>query len=852
MAGYTSDEKQTVIDRFLLGRISTPRTTLGARDVLAARDDIYSLLTTTLLLKPDSYFYVIWLAKNRLEALRRKQIEALTYILQDSTKAALVRRGRPVRTTADLSNAQAALLNLNTSLNSGVVGSGPRELGPEVSRFRRSIERFIRKELFNNVVESNEVTETADEVRARIRTLWADVQTRHAQMLTLCDAIENAISNLAAVRLPEKAVQGVVTRMRSRLDELTVQLEADKTLTTHRESMLELLVMRTLLTRVSSFRVPQEILAPLVGDAPLLEGTGGTSPASLMGSVSGPFNIESGDDISFETGSPVVTSTIAFGTTSNAAVTTRSSWTFPVLFPVGSEFRLRVDGTLYPNSTFLSGSSYVSLAALLSDIQSYIAMNAVPVAASIVSGAIRIQSDSAADVSSIEVITSTDGQKTAAALLGITPYAVCQPITTRQIVELGGSYPGVLLSEVRTEYGVFRGVTRPSAVLDLSKVDGTDLSGSGTLFSASGTNFTSLGVVAGDYLYVVPQLASSPITSAPAEYHRISSVSGGTLRLETALDATKIAVDGLSSYRIGADFTGVPSGARVLLTSAEQPLNGGPYRVVSGSIGQLTLDRTFFATLDTVNANIFTSYLVAAAPGSTPADGIAVWPASTGATIVGLPTSPTQSRAQFTSLAATSNVDFLSRGVQAGDVLVLPDGDETEITSVSLGSISVTGITYFAGTTAYTIKSGRYDAWLSLVENVRTFTEDVDFKSAEFAITRLVSGAAPTTSVLQALDAFNERLEDLADIEEYVVPFERTVDNVLRTLTEQGMDRAADLLTTLRVSEFFSMHPDGVSYSTNLIRTAADVTRQVAPVSRFAKSLLGSPEVRLRSRRFLG
>ena len=65
MAGYTSEEVQAVIDSFLLGTVSTPSTSLNVRNTLSARDDIYALLTTTLLMRPDTYFYVILLAKNR-------------------------------------------------------------------------------------------------------------------------------------------------------------------------------------------------------------------------------------------------------------------------------------------------------------------------------------------------------------------------------------------------------------------------------------------------------------------------------------------------------------------------------------------------------------------------------------------------------------------------------------------------------------------------------------------------------------------------------------------------------------------------------------------------------------------
>jgi hypothetical protein len=861
MAGYTSEEKQEVIDRFLLGRVATPRTSLGARDVLSARDDAYSLLTTTLLLKPDSYFYIVWLAKNRLEALRRRQVEALTYVLSPATQVALARRGRPVRNTNDLTNAQAALVALNTSLNAGVVGAGSRELGPEVARFRRSVERFIRGELQPNVVGDGEVTETAGEVRARIRTLWEEVRARHNEMLVLGSAIQGAVSSLSGVRLPEKAVQDVVVRLRTRLSEITPQLEQDKTMATHREAMLELLVMRTLLSRISSFRTPREVLAPLTGDAQTLVGVRGDVPAEIVGTVSGPFNVAPGDNLMFESGSPVVPSNIIFGVYSNAEIRSREFATLPITFPPAAALQLRVDGTLYVNDSSFGGASFATVALLRDAIETYLITNMVPATTYVDGTQVVVRSNSAADSSSIELRLTTSPQLAFGSITGFTPYAVCSPVGTADVVALGRSFPGVLLSEARTEYGVLQGVTRPSSVLDLSKVGGTDLSGSGTQLSSTSTNFETAGVVPGDYLYIEPRLNDPPTyTVVPAEIHRVAAVRGGVLELETPLTINPsptpphVAVAGLSTYRIGADFSLVPPGTRVVVTSLEVPLNSGPYRVVLGDIGQLTLDRPFFVALDTsVSVNIFSSFLVARAPGTTPADGITAWPSSPGATAVGITPSATQVRGRLTEFDATASVDFLTRGVSVGDILTLdvPGSLGSTITEVRADSLSTDGEPHFLGAARYTIQSGRYVAWKALSEKIRVFAAGADYAAAEFSITRLLNGVAPTASVYAALVTFYNALDTLADIEDYIVPFERTADNVLRMLVEHGMDRAADLLTSLQITEFFGMHQDGVSYSTHLIRTAADVTRQVAPVSRFAKSLLGSPEVRLQSRRFL-
>lgn len=840
MPGYTSEEVQAAIDRFLLGTVSTPRTNLGARDVITAREDIYALLTTTLLLRPDSYFYVIWLAKNRLEALRRKQAAALSFILDPTTVASLARRGRPVTSTAELTNAQAALLNLNAGLNQGT-GVSTRDLGPEVQRFRSTIERFIRNELEDNVVASGVPTETAGELRLRIAALWVDVKTRHEEMLTLSAAIQNAITNLNSVRLPEKAVREVVARLQARLGELTDLLEADKTLSSHRESMLELLTMRTLLTRVSSFRTPLRLLAPLTGDGTQMLGVGGSTPATIVGSISGPFNVPPSATLDFESGSPVVASNIPISRYSNAETSSRAFSLFPIILPASADLRLRVNGTLFPNDATFGGASYVDVAALVAAIQAYITTNAVPATVFVSGSRVVIRSTSSADSSSIEIVASTPAQSNLLLTLGFAQYAVCTPVPASTIIADSIPYIGVQLSELQTEYAARNGSTLASGIIDLSKSTGTvNTTGGGTLFTAS-VNLEHAGVRAEDSILI-------DIGGVP-QSRVITSVQGALFEVDE--EVTDV---GTVNFRVGTDYSDVPVGARVFVGSTEVPLNTGPYRVVSSGIGRIVVDRNFFSTGDLISVAVFTSFLQAAATGATPADGVTAFPASDGATAVGYTVTATQTKADFTELEVTGAVDLLARGASAGDLLTLrttPPVTTTIESVTGTDTALVEPTPYFAGSVEYTIESARYLSWLELVASIESFVDDVDFEAADFAITRVQSGAAASVllGVGGPVAAFSSDIDDLADIENYVVPFERTVDNILRMLTERGMDRAVDLFTKLEVIEFFGMHPDGVSYSTHLFRTAADVTREVAPVSKFAKSIITSPEVRLRSRR---
>lgn len=839
MPGYTSEEVQAVIDQFLLGTVSTPRTNLGARDVLSARDDIYALLTTTLLLKPDSYFYVIWLAKNRLEAMRRQQATALAFILSSSTVAALGRRGKPVTSTVELVNAQAALLNLNAGLNAGQ-GTTTRALGPEVTRFRSNIERFIRGEIAPNVVEGGVPTETAGEIRARISTLWSEVKARHEQMLVLGAAIRDAITNLSSVRLPEKAIREVVSRLQTRLEEITSELAADKSVSTHREAMLELLTMRTLLSRVASFRTPRQLLAPLTGDGTQIQGVGGSTPASILGMVSGPFNVPPSSTLDFEAGSPVVASSVPIAGYSNAQTQSREILSFPFTLPGIAALALRVNGTTYPTDATFGGASYANLAAFVAAIQAYLTANAIPATCFASGFRAVIRSTSSADSSSVEVLSSTAAMQNFLITSGFQQVAVCSPIPASAIISGATPHVGVRLAEVRTEYFSGEGTALASAVIDVSRSSGTvDTIGGGTSFRAS-VNLENAGVRAGHYISID--------TFGIPQRRRIESVIGADFTVDE--EVTDV---GLVAYRAGVDLREVPVGARVLVGSVRVPLNTGPYRVTASDIGRVTVDRNFFTAGDPITVGILTSFLQAASTGTTPADGITAWPASTGAAAVGYTPSATQVRSSFTELEIISAIDLLARGVTAGDQITLATTPEvvTIIESVGLDTVTIEPTPHFSGTVTYEIESIRYLAWRGLVSAIEDFLGADDFKTADFAITRIITGAAPAALLGGGgpVATYSSQIAALADIEDYVVPTERGIDNILRMLSEQGMDRAADLFTKLEINEFFSMHPDGVSYATHLERTAADVTRQVAPVSRFAKSLIGSPEVRLRSRR---
>ena len=265
--GFTDEEVREAVDKFLLRQVSVSPLPNGARNVIQLRDTVYDLITTILLLRPDAFFYAVWQATNKLKGLVSKQIAALDSIATDGP--GVTRPSKKVTSTSELTNARAALLEINAGLNARTVGvSG--SIGPAVARFRRSVGLFLEGEITKNVVVSNEVVDTADGLKASIQAEWADAVTRHDEIVALSSSIALALSQLASVRLPQSAVQSLVSKIQSRLVELESTMAGTSAVAESRQAMLDLLTMRTLLTKASSFRAPALKLMPLVGDSSAL------------------------------------------------------------------------------------------------------------------------------------------------------------------------------------------------------------------------------------------------------------------------------------------------------------------------------------------------------------------------------------------------------------------------------------------------------------------------------------------------------------------------------------------------------------------------------------------------------
>ncbi len=832
MAGFTDEEVQASINKFLFTELAVDRLGTGARNVVALRDGVFDLITTALLLRPDSYFYVVYLAKNKLRYLVDQQISALDDIEEAGPNT--TRAQKRVESTSELSNAKASILELNAGLNArstGIRGS----LGPAIDRFRRSVSRFITTELTKNVVESGEVVETGPELRNKISTIWADAKARHDDIQNIVGNISSALTSLAAVKLPERAVRDLVGRIQSRLDEIQVTLSGPEAVAESRESMLDLIAMRTLLTKASTFKNPEVSLMPKTGDSSILVMTDseGVEP-EVVGTVSAPFNYDPGTDLDLSINSGASTPTTVLPQTTTGSRAELRSRDLSGQFPgpaALSEVAIYRDFTATQTVLAIPALTWATGAIAAAALDAALGPT-IEVTWDASTDQLVFQSALNGDASALRFLKDTANRQAFVDwAFGTDVYSIeslGRPVTIEDVIAAVSTSAALAKAEVEeTSYADFVGertaVGGEEATLWNRLDTGADLVANGTTTLTSPThNFEGLGVKAGMGVAI-----TSPYTTT----RQIVSVSGNTLEIDAA------AVAGVLTYRIGPDYTAVPVGARVQATGSKRD-NTGFYRVASSGIGFIVMDRDFVETDDRIMVSVYTKLLKLSTHGTTTSSGIGALPGA-GATALGLPTS--EAGASLSEFALSGTGDFILRGVRVGDVIDLTSPSSAVFT-VTVESLSPSGVVFDPplphepGNWTYAIRSLRASSYTDLKEDVDVYLDSSfasDFTALDRLISRLISSARYAGEIQSAVATYRADLVSLqAALVGYSVPVERTVDNVVKTLREQGFDRALDLFLSLDVEELFSMDPDGVSYSTWLVRKSATAAREVVPVTK--------------------
>lgn len=824
MPGFTSEEVQAAANRYLLSEISVPSLKTGSRDILALRDTVFDLLTTSLLLDVDSYFYLLWLAKNKLRKLVQQQIDSLELIEEWAPSAH--RSSKLVDSTTDLTNAQSALLAVNAGLNArtrGVSGS----IGPAVDRFGRSVDRFITTELTKNILDAGQIVETGEELRDSIGDQWDAVQARHGELVERTRLLGGSVGALGTVRLPSKSLYSIMLRIQSRLDELTVAMGGPSAAEASREAFLDLQTMKSLLRKASSFSAPTLVRAPLTGDpvAGVLEDSSGTE-ATVVGTVSGPYNYSASDTLELSVNGGASLPVITLPGTSAATLFSQEITTFP--YPPAGTYEVALQSEAATNSGVLAPLQ-ASGPALASAISSIVNPEITCEWDSALSKLV-FRSGEVGDTSSLAVVVDTTNRLAASDVLfgGVPSPATASPVPVGDVVDaIHTQSSSMRASSNPLELAAFTGEVRPASldtILDI-RVEGADMVTTAGLASVSSptVNFEALGVLPGWAIYL-----HSPVLQAA----NVVSVSGGTLVLDTTLGWS----DPNNSYYLGPDHSSVPAGARVFVVGDQE---SGYRRVVSSFLYGITVDTPFGAAITNARTSVFVETLSISSSGTTTSSGIGVVTTNAALGLV----SSAEVPATLSTIRITG-ADMLARGVMAGDLLELTSPSSVTY-SVSVQSTTASkitfspGVEYEAGSWGYQVTNAEYDTYNRLANGLSVFLASdhgTDLSAVDAAVNRIRAGARYTSAVSSTIETLLTDLRALREeLDAYSVGREITIDRIVSMLREQGFDRAADILLKADPESFFSLGQDEVSYSSNLIRKAATAGREVTPVSRYAR-----------------
>lgn len=821
---FTTDEVDAAVSQYLSGALTVGYTASGSRTTTELRDGALELLATTLMLRPDAWFYLIGLCCNRLIGEINEQLSSFDTIVEAAQNTSGA--SKDVSSVAELAAARSALLDVSSGLSSRTTGING-SIGPGVERFRRSISRFVSTEL-GGVVSGSDVVPTAQESRNTIRTEWALAASRHETLVELASAISSAVTALGAARLPQRAAQGVVQRVSARVDALQSTLGQSGSSAENRTAFLDLLAARALLTRISGFTTPRLTLMPLSTDPSTgtVQGTG--DEVETLGTVSGPYNYAGGATVELSLNSaattPVVVLPQDYG---SCAVLYTAALTFP---GPSAPSTVAIRSTVYDTFHVLGlGGSWAdgvaAAAALNTAFSTWFDVYWEPLSSRLV-----FVSKDSTDASLVEFDQST-AQRVVftdwAFGSGGTVRASAAPVPASAVVNsFAASDPGVHAAVDIVSYGSYSGSRYgllPTSVSTVKLTDtGLTCDGAGRLTGLQ--NYEDLGVVPGDGAAVY-----APISQSFA----ITAVSAGVITVD---DPTGVIPAGPVSAVIGPDHRGLDTGLRVKLVGSTIS-NTGYYRVDTGHVGYIELDREIAGPDTSVQVIIWSETLRLSAVGASTTSGLGV-SASAGATALGLSASAEvpASLQQFSIVSG----DFLLRGVAAGDQLTLVAPSTTtyvvEITAVATRQVTFEpAVPYAAGAWTYSVQNRRMvdyavpqdaaDAFLTSYSEVTELSRVMD---------RLALGGRYSAEYETALQAYVTALGTLRDaLDAYDPNREPSVDHVVETFGEQGLDRALDLLLALDISELFSMHPDGVSYASWVTRRAADAAREVAPQSKF-------------------
>ena len=381
MANYTDDEISAAVSQFIKSSITVKKDALGPIDVSSKYEETLQLFSSTLILDPNSIYYLIFLASNKLNAEVLQAIDLVQDI--DLAIQEMSNRSTPITNTEQLGNAATALLMTNTILNQNSAVSA-KPLG----QYNKAVGNFVTASLAPNVRQNGAIVRSPQAAQAAARTdlaelapMYIDILDWAARLMTilpLAGGGQFKSLNLQAIALQESLIQArsdLISLQKSFEDPTTTQ---NQKIALTKDAYLRITAGQAVVNNLS---VVEDPLAPrmqgangyLVPPGP----SGKLGPATVMCSKSAPWAMPEGSNqlVIAEDGNAPTTYTITIPTQpsvesmgtatsydlhgwSTASVVGTGSAPFVIQDIPDGLFEVYVDGVLYSGHIDVSLSGY--------------------------------------------------------------------------------------------------------------------------------------------------------------------------------------------------------------------------------------------------------------------------------------------------------------------------------------------------------------------------------------------------------------------------------------------------------------------------------------------------------------
>lgn len=291
---FSSDDIQASIEKLVLSSIRRPFDTLGTRRVDISFNDVQEAAAGVFLLVTSAPFYVAFLgAQHLLELIK---IES---VIVGNLLAAINATGRkvfPIKDLTPLSNASAALFELEAAVGRRSQSFKSIETVPAYQRFKDNLDQFLST-AGANVKANGDIVQTPQEARAAIPRLVDSLKSSHLELARRATVLAAAIDDYAKVNLPALAAAGVISRARQLVQTHVQTLDGmgeKERLSVLRPIVLDLLSSKAVVKKYGSFVGPASLLDVTGTGTPYSDALHLANGGSIVGDLEAPFAIVSG------------------------------------------------------------------------------------------------------------------------------------------------------------------------------------------------------------------------------------------------------------------------------------------------------------------------------------------------------------------------------------------------------------------------------------------------------------------------------------------------------------------------------------------------------------------------------